>query len=109
MIFSTERIAIFTDEFFNKIDPLSELLKKAGFKILEIKKNKNDFKVYFMGECPVDVTGYTVFAWNYSKMIIEKTQFAHKGLPIKKFKYLVAFPTIQLVDTYDELKGFDSI
>jgi len=43
-----------------------------------------------------------IFAWNYSKMIIEKTQF-------KKFKYLVAFPTIQIVDTYEELKGFDSI
>jgi methylation protein EvaC len=56
-----------------------------------------------------DVDLLIIFAWNYSKMIIEKTQFAHKGLPIKKFKYLVAFPTIQLVDTYDELKGFDSI
>mgnify|MGYP003638766110 CR=1 FL=1 len=43
-----------------------------------------------------------IFAWNYSKMIIEKTQF-------KKFKYLVAFPSIQVVDTYEELKGFDSI
>ena len=43
-----------------------------------------------------------IFAWNYSKMIIEKTQF-------RKFKYLVAFPEVQLVDSYDELKGFDSI
>jgi hypothetical protein len=49
-----------------------------------------------------DVDLLIVFAWNYSKMIIEKTQF-------KKFKYLVAFPTIQVVDTVDELKGFDSI
>ena len=49
-----------------------------------------------------DVDLLIIFAWNYSKMIIEKTQF-------KKFKYLVAFPTIQIVDTYDELKGFDSI
>ena len=44
---------------------------------------------------------------NYSKkqsekMIIEKTQF-------KKYKYLVAFPNIQLVDSYDDLEGFDSI
>ena len=43
-----------------------------------------------------------IFAWNYSKMIIEKTQF-------RKFKYLVAFPTVQLVDSYEELKGFESI
>ena len=49
-----------------------------------------------------DVDLLIIFAWNYSKMIIEKTQF-------RKFKYLVAFPTIQIVDTYDELKGFDSI
>ena len=43
-----------------------------------------------------------IFAWNYSKMIIEKTQF-------KKFKYLVAFPKVQVVDTYEELEGFESI
>jgi len=43
-----------------------------------------------------------IFAWNYSKMIIEKTQF-------RKFKYLVAFPKVQLVDSYEELEGFDSI
>ena len=49
-----------------------------------------------------DVDLLIIFAWNYSKMIIEKTQF-------QKFKYLVAFPTIQVVDTVDELKGFDSI
>ena len=49
-----------------------------------------------------DVDLLIIFAWNYSKMIIENTQF-------RKFKYLVAFPTVQVVDTYDELKGFDSI
>ena len=49
-----------------------------------------------------DVDIIIIFAWNYSKMIIEKTQF-------KKYKYLVAFPNVQLVDSYDDLKGFDSI
>ena len=34
--------------------------------------------------------------------LIEKTQF-------KNYKYLVAFPNVQLVDSYDELEGFDSI
>lgn len=43
-----------------------------------------------------------IFAWNYSKMIIDKTQF-------KNFKYLVAFPYIQIVDNYSELKDFKSI
>ena len=43
-----------------------------------------------------------IFAWNYSKMIIDKTQF-------KDFKYLVAFPHIQIVNNYSELKDFKSI
>ena len=43
-----------------------------------------------------------IFAWNYSKMIMEKTKY-------KKYKYLVAFPLVQLVDDYNELEGFDSI
>ena len=32
-------ISVFTDEFFNKIDPLTELLKKQDLKFRE-KKNK---------------------------------------------------------------------
>ena len=43
-----------------------------------------------------------IFAWNYSKMIIEKTFWGF-------FKYLVAFPSVQLVNNYNELEGFDSI
>jgi hypothetical protein len=49
-----------------------------------------------------DIDLLIIFAWNYSKMIIEKTQF-------KKFKYFVAFPQVQLVDNYSELEGFESI
>ena len=30
-------------------------------------------------------------------------------LPPSALKYLVAFPTVQLVDSYEELKGFESI
>ena len=43
-----------------------------------------------------------IFAWNYSKMIIDKTQF-------KKYKYLVAFPAVQIVDTYEQLDSITSI
>ena len=43
-----------------------------------------------------------IFAWNYSKMIIDKTFWGF-------FKYLVAFPTVQFVNNYDELDGFYSI
>jgi len=35
-------------------------------------------------------------------MIIEKTKHLN-------CKYLVAFPIVQLVDSYEELEGFDSI
>ena len=49
-----------------------------------------------------DVDLIIIFAWNYSKMIIDKTQF-------KSYSYLVAFPNIQLVQSYDELEGCDSI
>ena len=49
-----------------------------------------------------DVDVILIFAWNYSKMIIEKTKF-------KKFKYLVAFPSVQVVDNHNELIGFKSI
>jgi len=49
-----------------------------------------------------DIDLLIIFAWNYSKMIINKTQF-------KSFKYLVAFPTIKLVDEIEELENFKSI
>ena len=35
-------------------------------------------------------------------MIIDKTKF-------KQFKYLVAFPSVQIVNDYDQLNGFNSI
>ena len=49
-----------------------------------------------------DTTIILIFAWNYSKMIIDKTKHLN-------CKYLVAFPKVQLVDSYEELEGFESI
>jgi SAM-dependent methyltransferase len=43
-----------------------------------------------------------IFAWNFSKMIIDK-------LDGNGYRYIVAFPEIQIVDNYEELKGFVSI
>ena len=59
--------------------------------IVEVDKLKNS-----------DVDIIIIFAWNYSKMIIQKTQF-------KRYSYLVAFPKVQLVSSYEDLRGFDSI
>ena len=76
---------------FNKEDLEKELSRLAGNLYIDVETLKNS-----------DVDIIIIFAWNYSKMIIEKTQF-------KKYKYLVAFPNTQLVDSYEELKGFESI
>ena len=49
-----------------------------------------------------DVDLLIIFAWNYSKVIMEKTQFGN-------YKYLIAFPDIQLVDKWQDLKGIKFI
>ena len=43
-----------------------------------------------------------VFAWNYSKMIMEKLAFYD-------FQYIIPFPKIQIVNEYSELGKFESI
>ena len=43
-----------------------------------------------------------IFAWNFSKMIMEKL----KG---NGYKYIIAFPTMQIVGEYEELENFISI
>jgi lipopolysaccharide cholinephosphotransferase len=60
--------SVFSNEFLDRIDPLTASLRKEGFEILSINKKKNDSKIYFRGKYPDNVTGYTVFAWNYSKL-----------------------------------------
>lgn len=49
-----------------------------------------------------DIDTVIIFAWNYSKMIIEK-------LTEQGYTYIVAFPFPQQVKHYEELKGFVSI
>tara|TARA_B100001996_G_C18610805_1_gene573615 strand:+ start:22 stop:654 length:633 start_codon:yes stop_codon:yes gene_type:complete len=60
-------ISVFAEEFINKIDNVVEKLSESGFKILNTNKLKNDSKIDFIGEYPEEVTGYTIFSWNYSK------------------------------------------
>lgn len=43
-----------------------------------------------------------IFAWNYSKMIIDK-------LKDNDYEYIVAFPYMQVVSNYEALRGFASI
>jgi len=43
-----------------------------------------------------------IFAWNFSKMIMDKL----KG---NGYKYIIAFPTMKIVEEYEELENFISI
>ena len=36
---------------------------------LEINKKEDDSKIDFVGEYPADVTGYTIWSWNYSNSL----------------------------------------
>ena len=47
----------------------------ANFKILKINKIEMDAKIDFIGKYPQDVTGYTIWCWNYSskkRCLLEK-------------------------------------
>ena len=85
-------ISVFSNEFLNHIDPLTVLLKKEGFKILRVNKKKDDSKIYFRGKYPEEVTGYTVFAWNYSK---EKDIYWRRDYSVPS-KFLNSFSTVDL-------------
>ena len=61
-------ISVFSEEFFSKIDLVVDKLKKNNFKIKQINKKKDDSKIDFIGEYPENVTGYTIWSWNYSKI-----------------------------------------
>lgn len=61
-------ISVFSEEFISKIDQVNVSLKQAGFKILNVNRTKTDSKIDFIGKFPEEVTGYTIFSWNYSKI-----------------------------------------
>ena len=60
-------ISVFSNEFINKIDSVAKELEMNNFKILKINKTEMDAKIDFIGKYPQDVTGYTIWCWNYSK------------------------------------------
>ena len=61
-------ISVFSDEFLSKIDLIVDKLKKNKFKIIKVNKKKDDSKIDFIGEYPENVTGYTIWSWNYSSI-----------------------------------------
>ena len=85
-------ISVFSNEFLHKIDPLTEVLRNSGFKILSVNKQKDNLKIFFRGKYPLEVTGYTVFGWNYSKIkdVYWRTDYAVPS------KFLNNFSTVEL-------------
>ena len=61
-------ISVFSDELLPNIDLITNKLKENGFEINKINKKEDDSKIDFVGEYPGDVTGYTIWSWNYSKV-----------------------------------------
>jgi hypothetical protein len=61
-------ISVFSHDFFPKIDLISNILTKSGFKIIKIIRDKNNLKIDFTGIYPSNVTSYTIYGWQYSKI-----------------------------------------
>jgi hypothetical protein len=86
-------ISVFSDELFHKIDHLTETLKNSGFDILSISKKKDDLKIFFRGKYPIEVIGYTVFGWSYSKKkdIYWRTDYSVPSKFLNKFSKVELF------------------
>ena len=61
-------ISVFAEEFIDQIDNVASLLRDSGFNINNVRKVRDDSKIDFFGSLPSEVTGYTIFSWNYSKI-----------------------------------------
>ena len=86
-------ISVFSDDFFPNIDLVANKLKKNNFKIKQIIKKKEDSKIDFIGEYPENVTGYTIWSWNYSNFnnVFWRREFSIPGKflnSFSKFKFL---------------------
>ena len=72
-------ISVFSDDFLPKIDLIVNKLIDKNFEIKNVNKKKNDSKIDFIGQYPENVTGYTIFSWNYSK---SKDKYWRKNLSV---------------------------
>ena len=83
-------ISVFTDEFLPHIDLISNELIQSGFKIIKIIRNKDNSKIDFFGSYPANVTKYTIYSWQYSKIrdVYWRKEFS---IPSKFLKELSKF------------------
>jgi phosphorylcholine metabolism protein LicD len=61
-------LSVFADDFYPNIDLISNKLKESNFKIDKIIRNKDNLKIDFIGSYPKNVTAYTIYAYQYSKI-----------------------------------------
>ena len=80
-------ISVLSSELLPNIDLIVEKLKDDGFKIKQINKKKEDSKIDFVGVYPEDVTGYTIWSWNYSKIrdVYWRREFSFPARFLKSF------------------------
>jgi len=86
-------ISVFESDFFPKIDLVAEELKKNNFKVEKISKKAKESKIDFIGTYPKEVTGYTIFSWNYSKI---NNHYWRKGFIVPS-KFLNKFTKINFL------------
>ena len=87
-------ISVFSDELLPNIDLIVNKLKNEGFKIKQINKKKDDSKIDFVGEYPEDVTGYTIWSWNYSQI---KDVYWRREFSVPS-KFLKSFSKIEFLE-----------
>ena len=80
-------ISVLSSELLPNIDLIVEKLKDDGFRIKQINKKKDDSKIDFVGFYPEDVTGYTIWSWNYSKIrdVYWRREFSFPARFLKSF------------------------
>jgi lipopolysaccharide cholinephosphotransferase len=86
-------ISIFPKELLPNIDLIIDSLKKNGFSIRKINKKKDDSKIDFIGQYPANVTGYTIYAWNYS---IIRNEYWRREYSLPS-KFLKSFSKVQFL------------
>tara|TARA_B100001057_G_C22803988_1_gene932576 strand:+ start:215 stop:847 length:633 start_codon:yes stop_codon:yes gene_type:complete len=86
-------ISVFESDFYSKIDLVVEELKKNNFKVENVSKKEKESKIDFIGEYPKEVTGYTIFSWNYSSL---NNHYWRKGFMVPS-KFLNKFEKINFL------------
>ena len=87
-------ISVFSNDFSPKIDLIVNELKSKNFKMINIIKKKEDSKIDFIGKYPADVSRYTIYSWNYSKI---KDMYWRRERYVPS-KFLNCFSKITLFD-----------